>query len=80
MIYAAEGIKMAVLAVVGINLAGEREGLGFTTGDRENQAAWEDLLEQFKRRGMAQVDLWITAPPGHPNQAMLNAIMKTVVC
>jgi transposase-like protein len=69
-IYEAEGIKMAVLAVVGINLAGEREVLGFTTGDRENQAAWEDLLEQFKRRGLAQVDLWIT----DGNQAMLNAI------
>lgn len=69
-IYEAEGIKMAVLAVVGINLAGEREVLGFTTGDRENQAAWADLLEQFKRRGMAQVDLWIT----DGNQAMLNAI------
>lgn len=69
-IYEAEGIKMAVLAVVGINLAGEHEVLGFTTGDRENQAAWADLLEQFKRRGMAQVDLWIT----DGNQAMLNAI------
>jgi putative transposase len=73
-IYEAEGIKMAVLAVVGINLAGEREVLGFRVptgrGDRENQAAWEDLLEQFKRRGLAQVDLWIT----DGNQAMLNAI------
>src|SRR5205814_4932844 len=46
-IYAEKGIKMAVLAVVGINLAGEREVLGFTTGDRENQQAWADLLEQF---------------------------------
>jgi len=69
-IYEAEGIKMAVLAVVGITLTGEREVLGFTTGDREHQAAWEDLLEQFKRRGIAQVDLWIT----DGNQAMLNAI------
>jgi putative transposase len=69
-IYEEQGIKMAVLAVVGINLAGEREVLGFTTGDRENQAAWEDLLEQFKSRGLAQVDLWIT----DGNQAMLNAI------
>lgn len=69
-IYEDQGIKMAVLAVVGINLAGEREVLGFTTGDRENQAAWEDLLEQFKQRGLAQVDLWIT----DGNQAMLNAI------
>jgi putative transposase len=69
-IYEAQGIKMAVLAVVGINLAGEKEVLGFTTGDRENQQAWCDLLEQFKQRGLKQVDLWIT----DGNQAMLNAI------
>lgn len=69
-IYEAQGIKMAVLAVVGINLAGEREVLGFTTGDRENEQAWADLLEQFKQRGLQQVDLWIT----DGNQATLNAI------
>ncbi len=73
-IYEEKGIKMAVLAVVGLNLAGEREVLGFTTGDRESQQAWTDLLEQFKQRGLQMVDLWITAPRGHPNQAMLNAI------
>lgn len=69
-IYEEQGIKMAVLAVVGINLAGEKEVLGFTTGDCENQQAWADLLEQFKQRGLQQVDLWIT----DGNQAMLNAI------
>jgi transposase-like protein len=71
-IYEEKGIKMAVLAVVGINLAGEREVLGFTTGDRENQHAWEDLLEQFKQRGLQTVGLWIT----DGNQAMLNAIER----
>ena len=65
---------MPILAVVGINLAGEREVLGFTIGDRENQQAWTDLLEQFKQRGMQQVDLWIT----DGNQAMLNAIARQV--
>ena len=69
-IYDGQGHKMPILAVVGINLAGEREVLGFTTGDRENQQAWADLLEQFKRRGLQQVDLWIT----DGNQATLNAI------
>jgi putative transposase len=69
-IYEEQGIKMAVLAVVGINLAGEKEVLCFTTGDRENQQAWCDLLEQFKQGGLQQVDLWIT----DGNQAMLNAI------
>jgi transposase-like protein len=69
-IYEGQGHKMPILAVVGINLAGEREVLGFTIGDRENQQAWIDLLEQFKQRGLRQVDLWIT----DGNQAMLNAI------
>lgn len=71
-IYEQKGIKMAVLAVVGINLAGEREVLGFTTGDRENEQAWTDLLEQFKQRGLQTVGLWIT----DGNQAMLNAIAR----
>ena len=69
-IYDGQGHKMPILAVVGINLAGDREVLGFTIGDRENQQAWADLLEQFKQRGLQQVDLWIT----DGNQAMLNAI------
>jgi len=55
---------------VGITLAGEREVLAFTTGERENQKAWEDLLDDLKRRGVEAVDLWIT----DGNQAMLNAL------
>jgi len=71
-IYDGTGQKMPVLAVVGINAAGEREVLAFTVGERENQGAWEDLLEQLKTRGVQQVDLWIT--DGH--QAMLNAVQR----
>jgi transposase-like protein len=71
-IYDAEGHKMPVLAVIGINAAGEREVLAFTVGERENQGAWEDLLEQLKTRGVQQVDLWIT----DGNQAMLNAVQR----
>jgi len=69
-IYEEEGQKMPILAVVGINSTGQREVLGFTVGERENQGAWEDLLQNLKDRGISQVDLWIT--DGH--QAMLNAI------
>lgn len=69
-IYDAQGHKMPVLAVIGITLDGRRELLLFTTGERENQTAWEDVLEQLKLRGVQQVDLWIT--DGH--QAMLNAV------
>ena len=69
-IYDHEGHKMPILAVVGINQAGEREVLGFSVGDRENQNAWEQLFDDLKRRGVQQVDLWIT----DGLQAMLNAL------
>lgn len=69
-IYESEGCKMPIMAVVGITEQGEREVLAFSVGERENQAAWEELLEDLKRRGVKEVDLWIT----DGNQAMLNAI------
>ena len=69
-IYDGKGCQMPLLAVVGITPAGEREVLAFTTGERENQKAWEDLLDDLKRRGVESVDLWIT----DGNQAMLNAL------
>lgn len=69
-IYGEEGHKMPILAVVGINLQGEKEVLGFTTGEKENQHAWQDLLADLKRRGVKEVDLWIS--DGH--QATMNAI------
>lgn len=69
-IYDREGHKMPILAVVGITPTGERDVLGFTVGDRENQMAWEDLLADLMKRGVKQVDLWVT----DGGQAMLNAI------
>ena len=69
-IYDGQGQKMPILAVIGIKSTGEREVLAFTVGERENQAAWEDLLAQLKARGLQQVGLWIS--DGH--QAMLNAL------
>jgi putative transposase len=69
-IYQDDGQKMPILAIVGINQQGEREVLGFTVGERENQGAWEDLLDDLRRRGVQQVDLWVT----DGNQAMLNAL------
>jgi transposase-like protein len=69
-IYDGVGQKMPILALIGIRPDGQREVVGFTTGERENQGAWEDLLSDIKERGVEQVDLWIT--DGH--QAMLNAI------
>jgi putative transposase len=69
-IYAQEGCKMPILAVIGIDPEGHRDILAFTVGARENQPAWEDLLADLKNRGVQQVDLWIT----DGNQAMINAI------
>lgn len=69
-IYNGEGCKMPILAVVGIATTGERDVLAFRVGDRENQQAWEDLLDDLKARGVKEIDLWIS----DGNQAMLNAI------
>ena len=69
-IYDGEGHKTPILAVVGIKMTGEREVLGFTTGDRENQKAWEDLFDDLKDRGVKEVGLWVT----DGNQAMINAL------
>lgn len=69
-IYDGQGEKMPILAVIGIDSAGKREVLSFTIGDRENQKAWEDLMDDLKNRGVRQIDLWIT----DGGKAMINAI------
>ena len=69
-IYGEEGCKMPILAVVGIDEQGKREVLAFSVGERENQDAWEQLLDNLKERGLATIDLWIT----DGGKAMLNAI------
>jgi transposase-like protein len=69
-IYDQEGYKMPILAVIGITPSGERDVLAFSIGDRENQRAWEQLLEELKVRGVVHIGLWIT----DGNQAMLNAL------
>ena len=69
-IYGTEGHKMPILAIIGITVDGQREVLAFRVGERENQLAWEDVLDDLKERGVEKVDLWIT--DGNP--AMINAI------
>ncbi|MCI0365748.1 MAG: IS256 family transposase, partial [Phycisphaerales bacterium] len=69
-IYGDEAHKTPILALIGITEAGKRELIAFTIGERENQGAWENLLDDIKARGVQTIDLWIT--DGH--QAMLNAI------
>lgn len=69
-LYHSEGYKTPILAVVGIDGSGKRDLLAFTVGERENQRAWEDLLDDLKRRGVQRLGLWIT--DGH--QALNNAL------
>lgn len=71
-LYNTEGCKMPMLAVIGIRLDGTREVLGFSVGDRENEDAWKQLLDDLTTRGVQQVDLWVT----DGNQAMLNAVTR----
>ncbi len=51
-IYDADGCKMPSLATVGIDQEGNRDVLVLGVGERENQDAWEDLLENLKSRGV----------------------------
>jgi transposase-like protein len=69
-IYDGKGSHMPILALIGIDPEGKREVLGFSTGDRENQQAWEALLTDLKDRGLERVDLWIS----DGGKAMINAI------
>jgi putative transposase len=69
-IYGNEGHKMPILAVIGITVEGQREVLAFRVGERENQMAWEDVMDDLKQRGVEKVSLWIT----DGNQATINAI------
>lgn len=46
--------------------------LAFSVGDRENEQAWKDLLEDLKQPGVKAIDVWVS----DGNQAMLNAIAK----
>jgi putative transposase len=69
-IYNDEGVKMPILAAVGIRLTGEREVLAFRTGDRENQTAWEDLFDDLKRRGVKEVGLVVSDGGAAPLAAL----------
>ncbi len=69
-IYDGEGCKMPILALIGVDLEGNKDILAFTVGERENQDAWEDLLDDLKARGVNAVDLWIS----DGNKATINAI------
>ena len=51
---------MAALIATGITSEGQREILGLTLGDSENEASWNAMLEDLKRRGLCGVDLIVS--------------------
>lgn len=63
---------MPILAIVGIDEDSRCDMLAFTLGEREDQKAWEDVLDDLKSRGVGTIDLWIT----DGNKAILNAIQN----
>jgi putative transposase len=69
-IYGDEGHKMPILAVIGITVEGQREVLAFRVGERENQLAWQDVMDDLQQRGIEKIGLWIT----DGNQATINAV------
>lgn len=59
-IYGADGVKTPILAAVGIRLDGVREVLAFTAGASDNEAAWQDLFQDLKTRGVQHIRLVIS--------------------
>jgi transposase-like protein len=76
-IYNGEGVKMPIIAAVGIRPSGEREVLAFSTGEHENQKAWEDLFDDLKRRGVKEVGLCISDGGAAPLAALAVKFAQT---
>ena len=51
---------MAELIATGVLEEGQREILGLTLGDSENEASWDDMLSDLKGRGLCGVDLVVS--------------------
>ena len=53
-------VPVAALIATGISEDGQREILGLTLGDSENEASWDDMLRDLKSRGLGGVDLVVS--------------------
>jgi transposase-like protein len=75
--------RTPILAAVGVTLAGDRELLGFTVGDKESTEAWKSFLQELKSRGLEKVRLFITdGAPGliHAiEELFLNAVRQRCI-
>jgi len=80
-----------LLVAMGIDLTGQRSVLGFVIGDAESTAAWQNLLNDLKRRGLTTVDLFVSdggegligalerSFPQSPRQRCWNHKMRNVL-
>ena len=53
-------VPVAALIATGVSEEGQREILGLTLGDSENDASWDDMLRDLKSRGLCGVDLVVS--------------------
>jgi len=53
-------VPAAALIATGTSEDGQREILGLTLGDSENEASWDDMLRDLKSRGLGGVDLVVS--------------------
>jgi len=53
-------VPVAALIATGVSEEGQREILGLTLGDSENEASWDDMLRDLKSRGLGGVDLVVS--------------------
>ncbi len=53
-------VSRAVVVVTGVAMTGEREVLGCTVGDTENEAFWSEFLRSLRARGLTGVRLVIS--------------------
>ena len=53
-------VPVASLIATGVSEKGQREILGLTLGDSENEASWDDMLRDLKSRGLGGVDLVVS--------------------
>ncbi len=53
-------VPVAALIATGVSEEGQREILGLTLGDSENETSWDDMLRDLKSRGLWGVDLVVS--------------------
>jgi len=52
--------NVSVLVAIGVNEEGHREMIGVAEGLKEDQASWTEFLRHLRKRGMENVDLFVS--------------------